>query len=254
MLVLLDRNRYQRVKQLIKDLRPMTTQFNLVRIGEGSDGSYLLPDDLEGIFACFSPGVGSSTKFEENLLDFDIPSFLLDGSISRLPREIPGLSFESKYLGEFDNVNTIRMESWVQIHTPNARELLLQMDIEGAEWNVLKDISEEFLSRFRILVIEFHHLERMFLDENYDSWNKILNKILKHFHVVHIHPNNYCSQVSILDLEIPRLMEFTFLNKNRIDGPVPTQTFPHPLDQNNVSNYEALNLPKCWYQYEIMDT
>lgn len=36
----------------------------MIRIGEVHDSSYIIPDDLEGITACFSPGVGPSSSFE----------------------------------------------------------------------------------------------------------------------------------------------------------------------------------------------
>jgi len=39
----------------LRRVRPVTTDHELVRIGEARDGGYLLPDDLEGISYCFSP-------------------------------------------------------------------------------------------------------------------------------------------------------------------------------------------------------
>ena len=40
---------------------------NLVRIGSGADGGYLLPDALDGLAYCFSPGVADSADFENEL-------------------------------------------------------------------------------------------------------------------------------------------------------------------------------------------
>ena len=37
-------------------------------------------------------------------------------------------------------------------------DLLLQMDIEGAEWLALAQVSDRVLSRFRIIVLELHGL------------------------------------------------------------------------------------------------
>ena len=42
-------------------------KFNLLRIGGDSDGGYLLPDDLENISSCFSPGVSDIFDFEFTL-------------------------------------------------------------------------------------------------------------------------------------------------------------------------------------------
>jgi hypothetical protein len=54
----------QLVRCLIKRLHPVTTDKKLVRIGGEGDGGYLVPDDLDGVMACFSPGVGATASFE----------------------------------------------------------------------------------------------------------------------------------------------------------------------------------------------
>ena len=50
------------------------------------------------------------------------------------------------------------LEGWIDRNTPNSRQmtLLLQMDIEGAEFCVLLSTPTETLKRFRIMIIEFH--------------------------------------------------------------------------------------------------
>ncbi len=54
------------VRELINKLRPISCDKTLIRLGPKGDGGYLVPDDLEGIVACFSPGVGSISKFEKD--------------------------------------------------------------------------------------------------------------------------------------------------------------------------------------------
>jgi hypothetical protein len=51
------------VREFIAKLHPLTTEHPLIRMGEG-DGGYLIPDDLNGITACFSPGVDNRATFE----------------------------------------------------------------------------------------------------------------------------------------------------------------------------------------------
>jgi len=46
-------------------LRPYTTDKELIRLGAEKDGGYLIPNDLAGIEACFSPGVGNEFNFEK---------------------------------------------------------------------------------------------------------------------------------------------------------------------------------------------
>ena len=59
------------LKELIKALRPVQTKIRLIRVGGANDGGYLIPDDLEGIAACFSPGVADITS--TNLSSIETP-------------------------------------------------------------------------------------------------------------------------------------------------------------------------------------
>ncbi len=53
-----------RRKLLADVLRPFDVGHPLIRIGAFSDGGYLVPSDLQGIKACFSPGVSQQSSFE----------------------------------------------------------------------------------------------------------------------------------------------------------------------------------------------
>jgi hypothetical protein len=128
-----------------------------------------------------------------------------------------------------------------------AGELLLQMDIEGSEYEVIFSTQPSLLDQFRIIVIEFHHLDRLFDSFGFRILSSCFHKLLEYFRVVHIHPNNDSEVVSRRGIDIPNTMEFTFLNKRRITRTVPHLVFPHPLDADNTAN-PTLILPRCWYQ------
>jgi len=132
--------------------------------------------------------------------------------------------------------------------TPNQSDFILQMDIEGAEYEVIFDTSRETLRKFRILVIEFHRLEAIIVKYGFDLINLTFRKLLKDFEIVHIHPNNAAKPKAYKTFEIPPTMEFTFLRKDRISSRQPTLSFPHKLDRPNAPNKEDCPLPKCWYE------
>ena len=48
-------------------IKPVKTEFDLIRIGSDSDAGYLIPNDLIGINTCFSPGVSQEAFFENDL-------------------------------------------------------------------------------------------------------------------------------------------------------------------------------------------
>lgn len=102
---------------LIQLLRPIDAGHELIRIGGRGDGGYLIPNDLEGIGACFSPGVGPTSQFEQELATrFGIKCFLADASIedpSFSAAESPFFDFENKFIGCHNSENFIRLEDWI---------------------------------------------------------------------------------------------------------------------------------------------
>ena len=73
------------VLDLVKKLRPMDCGIELVRLGGAGDGGYLVPNDLDGIAYCFSPGVDKISNFENDLANRGINSFLADYSVDLPP-------------------------------------------------------------------------------------------------------------------------------------------------------------------------
>lgn len=229
--------------RVVRRMWPVKTQFPLRRLGGNSDGAYLIPDDLKGISAHFSPGVASVTTFDEEIAAMHVDCFLADASVSGLPTSNPRFHFVSKYLGMYDHGEVMRLDSWVQACAPGQGDLMLQMDIEDAEWGVLASVSPGLLDRFRIMVIEFHHLADLLFSR---SKREVLERLLLTHYVVHAHVNNAGPIQSTPTLDLPMYLEITFLRKDRAQVAGYATEFPHPLDISNVLGRPPLNLPDCW--------
>lgn len=236
------------VMQFIKRLRPYATEHSLIRIGPNYDGGYLLPDDLTGIQSCYSPGVGGSSSFELDLAQRGIRSFMADASVNGPATSHPLFSFEKKFLGAENSGDYTTLASWIERHTPSDQNLILQMDIEGGEYHVIDSTPEEVFSKFRIMNIEFHHLQLLWDRKSLDNLNIFFDKLLKNFTVVHLHPNNYERGYVKDGITIPPVLEITFLRNDRIKQKSPAQVFPHPLDFNNGTQVAPFPLPLEWYK------
>jgi Methyltransferase FkbM domain len=235
------------VLSLIRKLRPQDCGIKLRRAGGGRDGGYLIPDDLDGIEYCFSPGVSTASRFEDNLADMRIRSFLADYSVDAPPVNRPELTFDKKFLGATDCGNFFTLATWKDKYLKGYwGDMLLQMDIEGFEYQVILNAPGALLNQFRIVVVEFHHLHRLFDRFDFEIMAACFNKLLEQFYVVHIHPNNFATSFRRNGIEIPSSMEFTFLNKRRANHCEPQTVFPHPLDEDNEPS-ASLHLPRCWY-------
>ena len=239
-----------RLKKFIETLRPVTCSKKLIRIGLGSDGGYLVPDDLVGIAACFSPGVSDVADFEIDLeRRFGIPSYLADFSVSGPPEGLIPAGFLKKYVGAQSDERTITLTEWIESSNFGPPgDLLLQMDIEGSEYETILSTPNEILQQFRIVVVEFHAFGKLKNPYYFDIYLKTVSKLTEIFDVVHLHPNNCCGNAVLKNMEIPRVLEVTFLRKDRVFDALPTRDFPHPLDQRNVLAHEELLLPEIWYR------
>ena len=238
------------IEEAIKYMVPVGSSKPLIRIGGDSDGAYLLPDDLDGIDACFSPGTSYTTKFEDELArDYKIKSFLSDASVEEkslnLLKEYH--FFQKKWINDFNDKNTTTLSSWINsANLSKSKNLILQMDIEGAEYNTLLNTSRSCLSQFRILLIEFHQLNRLknerFLNQ---IFTPIMERILSQFDCVHAHANNCKPSVKLSKFYIPPVIELTFYRKDCNQGEK-KKFIPHPLDIINVDNKPPLLLGKPW--------
>ena len=84
-----------------------------IRIGGENDGGYIVPNDLKDIKYCFSPGVGSVSKFEEELTQKKIKCFLADYSVD-LQFESNLIEFDKKFIGPSTFGNFLSLKDWIK--------------------------------------------------------------------------------------------------------------------------------------------
>jgi hypothetical protein len=220
------------------------TGHKLIRVGPKLDGGYLIPDILNQINYCYSPGVGESLKFEDDLNNkYNIICYAADGMIKK-PNTIH--NFLNKNIGLENSDTTIKLESWVDLNAND--NLMLQMDIEGSEIAVLLNTPKNILKKFKIMVIEFHNFIDIRTKLGMMIYNTLFEKILEDHVICHGHPNNMGGQILINGIKIPRIIEFTFINKNLIKkkGKI-NYTLPHSLDIKNYSAAPEIYLDKIFY-------
>ena len=237
------------VKDLIKQLYPVVCKKGLIRFGPEGDGGYLIPDDLEGIEACFSPGVSTASGFEKDCANQNMKVFLADASVSAPTQKHDLFDFIPMFVGSINNDNYLTLDKWVNSKLPNSNsDLLLQMDIEGSEYEAFHSLSEDTIKRFRIMVIEFHDLDEIWNYSYFKIISRVFKKILQSHNCVHIHPNNIANKSKLNGVETIQAMEFTFY-RNDLSIETEYQTsFPHSLDSDNNPKQSSVALPKSWYK------
>jgi hypothetical protein len=225
----------QKIKRLISRLLPRTFDGTLIRLGPNGDGGYLVPDDLDNIAACISPGVSFEAGFDLDMAKRAIPVFMFDASVTEPPIKHPLFHFLPLFLGPETCPGFTTLDEICEKHAPKEGDLLLQMDIEGAEYDVLATVSDRVLQRFRIIVIEMHNFETAFQVVAYGRIQLALSRLAKFHEIVHIHPNNFGWLVRSNDVEMPDVLEITYLRKDRAKFAASSDpSIPHPLDFANT--------------------
>ena len=224
----------------------------LIRIGGNGDGGYLFPNIFEDIKFCFSPGVSRIASFEEQLSnDFNIKSFLADANVNSPPIKNVNFNFKKKFLGARTFGQYFTLSDWIkQVGKNNETNLFLQMDIEGSELDVLVKEDMNTLRKFVGMIIEFHWIHKIFENFTYKMFNAIFSKILEEFCIVHIHPNNCCGLATYENITIPRVAEFSFLRRDRLNSVkrLKKLSLPNKLDFPNVLKNSDIFLPEIWWK------
>ena len=142
----------------LKKLMPYEVGFELIRLGENSDGGYLLPKDFAEIKYCYSAGVGFVTQFEKDLEEkFDIKSKMLD--ICDVPKNL--LPKKSKFIKKKLSINKSDQNISINEFIDTQDEIILKLDIEGDEYSNLIDLDEKKIPYIRILILEIHDLRNL---------------------------------------------------------------------------------------------
>lgn len=229
---------------LLQTLRVTPGRTPLVRLGPRSDGGYLLPDDLDGITGAISPGVSTESRFDLELAQRGIPVLMVDASVDGPSVDHPLFTFRQQWLDIWSSEGTTTLEELVAASP--AGDLLLQMDIEGAEYRVLAATPQEVLERFRIIVLELHDLAHVLLPGRSSDLGSVMSKLLRTHAVVHVHPNNYSPVIRVGEVDVPHVVEVTLHRRDRHVASDATPDFPHPLDADCDPDGPRLVLPELF--------
>jgi hypothetical protein len=173
--------------------------------------------------------------------------FMADASVGGPPVQNPRFRFVPKFLDIMASDTTMTLGELVNLAGPANGDLVLQMDIEGAEYRVLGATPDEVLRRFRIMVVEFHHLDRLFSRHAFEQLEGTFRRLATTHNVVHIHPNNSTRATKRGGLVVPPVMEFTFYRKDRpLNATSLRAVYPHMLDADCAPNRPSMVLPACW--------
>jgi len=237
---------HEELRDWVSRFSPRQTCAPMQRFGATNDGGYLMPDVLEDVEACFSPGVSTCADFEAAIAGRGIRCFLADYSVTAPPMKHELIHFDQLFVGPVTRDHFVSLDDWVEARCPGAGDLLLQMDIEGAEYGAILAARPQTLRRFKVIIIELHMLDRVATDLGFRLLQDFSAKLLDNHFVVHAHPNNCWQPVQAQGLTIPPVLELTLVRRDVCPVGAPVREFPHPLDAPNLPGVPDIVLPECW--------
>lgn len=199
---------------------------NRVLIGEKIDGSYVMLDDFENIKIAYSIGIRELIHFDKALEDRGIDVYMYDHTIDRLPYE--NMKFHWKKIGiggnyeRAYNIQTLQDMMKENGHL-NEKNMILKMDIEGAEWNSLKDVSEETLTQFKYILLEYH-----FFKEDLPSFYNTLKKIYKTHQPFYMHCCPFLNTITFGNNRLCQAIEISYIIRTGYQFTTDKSVYPIP--------------------------
>lgn len=224
----------ERLREAVRLLRPMHLPgARLTRVGGGHDGGYVMVDDLEPVTGALSVGVGPDVTWDLGVSRRGIRVVMFDPTVRRLPSKVPG--------GTFHRIGISGAADAHGPYQPLARlvelagftgldDLLLKVDVEGAEWSAFSGLGEGELAPYRQITTELHDLHRL---ADPDRSRDVLAalRLISRTHVpVHLHANNYCRLLRFDGDWFPDVVEATFVRRDLAQNAVPAQRVASHLD------------------------
>jgi hypothetical protein len=225
-------------------LYPVNVTCGKVRVGGANDGGYVMANDFEGNRICYSIGVGPQVIWDSEMAARGMQIHQYDHTVEGTPDTHPNFHFNRVGIShKSDDPQLITLETMLEQNDHLDEEnMLLKIDVEGAEWDVFENMSSNTLMKFDQIVVEFHGLEFFDRATFLARADKVFRNIAHTHSCIHIHGNNYGSFGIVKNIPIPNVIEITYARHGRFDFIESDDIFPTHLDDPCNSNVPDLFL------------
>lgn len=219
-------------------VRPHTAEnAEKIRIGGNADGGYVMLDPgRDGI--AYSFGVSAFSPWDLDMAERGFKVFQYDGTVEGNPHPHPNIFFHRHNID--GSPHPARgTKSLAQIIADHAhqdqRDIVLQMDIENAEWDFFEYAAPGELKRFSQIIVELHNLTP--LVPGMERKLAILRKLRETHVPIHVHMNNAQALYgpALGTPPAPSLLEVAYARKGDYIFSESREFFPTSLDCPNVA-------------------
>jgi hypothetical protein len=232
-------------RALFDELKTVTLEnCTLKRYGSRNDGGYLMCANLiEGVQVAYSYGIDQEDNWGcEVSRQFGVPVHQYDCFTPHRPAcdrgqfifhdECVGARSETVDGQPFDTI-----ASQILRNGDADKDLLLKIDVEGAEWDSLMATPDAVLDRIRQMPMEFHGVdERRFLE--------VVRQLKRTFYLVNLHFNNFGCQPHVAPFPA-FAFQALWVNKRvaQVDEDGPSPAPMSPLNAPDQPGHPDCQLP-----------
>lgn len=217
-------------------LTPYEISVPKVRIGPRRDGAYILAGVMNSSQPVMSFGIGTVYTFDEEAAQRGHDVYMFDHTIGMLTLSNKRMHFYPHGVGpnDIEEQGIYSLNTYLNRHVPQAPDIILKMDVEGAEWDVLDHIEESTLQRFSQITIEIHDLDRLENDHFRRRFVRVMRKLNEIFTIFHVHGNNYVDLRIVAGFTICPVLELSFVKTSLIERSASQTYYPSSLDLPNL--------------------
>jgi hypothetical protein len=199
-------------------LRPFELVEKLIRVGPMGDGGYVIPKFNGNVTALISPGCNGEWEFEKEIYKiFEIPSIVIDHDDKKpIDFHDPHL-YINAWVGAVNDSTTRNLSRIISENLKPDDYFILQMDIEGMEYETFLSFEENVIKQARVIIVELHYLENLMNP----SWLQytffpFIKKINATHQIVYLNGNTYCDLIEFAGMKWPRVLEVTAVLRHDI--------------------------------------
>lgn len=231
---------FQMLKKLLQVKKVRDKRY--IRVGGDNDGAYIMLDAFQRGMRAYSFGIGSNVTWDLSMAECGIDVFMYDHTISGLPVSHDMFHFQRYGVASQDKPKK-RLFSLDTLLKNNGDEenydLILKMDVEGAEWEVFDSVETDILERFSQITLELHGMA----DQGRQAEIiRVLEKLNRTHQAVWLHGNNASYAERAGDIMIPSLLEVTYVRKKDFQFYESSCTFPLDIDMPNIKEKKDFEL------------
>lgn len=217
----------KRLEEFCRLILPVTCEgLTKVRLGDPGDGGYVLLADSQAK-GVISIGVGTNTSWDQAMAAKGLAVHMFDHTITRPPQSGAGCFFYRLGLASESSQSLRTLDEIVRLSgLQEADQLILKIDVEGAEWDALRTVD---LTRFSQVLIELHDLADLATSRDAQIL-AVLEGIARTHVPVNLHANNYSRLVRFGSFWFPDVIEVTFANRTLLGSALEWSLPDDPLN------------------------